>query len=160
MDRAAPGEKSLTMYVKFFVGVISFISVLTFMSARYIFLNSAPENSVMGISHSLACPCECPMVLEDCHMSCGLEWKNLIGVKLKTGLVKQDITSYFYKRYGKEAMLTPAQRFAGKWYEVTRGGYPLREVVLFLLVVVVWTALLYTGLIMIVERFQSPAKKA
>jgi len=160
MDHAAPDEKSLTMYVKLLVGVVSFISVLTFMSARYIFLNSAPENSVMGISHSLACPCECPMVLEDCHMSCGLEWKNLIGAKLKAGLVKQDITGYFYKRYGKEAMLTPAQRFAGKWYEVTRGGYPLREVVLFLLVVIVWTTLLYTGLIMIVERFQSPAPKA
>lgn len=93
-------------------------------------------------------------------MSCGLEWKNLIGAKLKAGLEKPEITAYFYKRYGNEAMLTPAQRFSGKWYEVTRGGYPMRETILFSLIVIVWTALLYTGFIMIVERLQSPAKKA
>ena len=85
---------------------VSFVVVLTVMSGRYIFVNSAPEDSTMGVSHNLACPCECPMVLEDCHMSCGLRWKDQIGAKLKVGLKQENINSYFYKRYGKEAMLT------------------------------------------------------
>jgi len=141
--------------MKALVLAVSFLGVLAFMSGKYIFMVSAPDNSVMGVSHSLACPCECPMVLEDCHMSCGLEWKDLIGDKLKASLTKTDITAYFYKRYGKEALLTPAQRISGKWYEITRGGYPVKDMVLFGLIVIVWTALVYTGLMMIVEKFKS-----
>lgn len=136
------------------VFAFSFLGVLMFMSGKYIFINPAPDNSVMGVSHSLACPCECPMVLEDCHMSCGLEWKDKIGQKLKAGLAKEDIVAYFYKRYGSEALLTPAQRMAGKWYEVSRGGYPVKDMVLFGLIVMVWTALLYTGIITLMERRQ------
>ena len=113
----------------------------------------------MGVSHSLACPCECPMVLEDCHMSCGLQWKDQVGAKLKIGVTKDEITGYFFKRYGKEAMLTPAQRLAGKWYEVSRGGYPVKDMVLFGMIVLVWTAIVYTGLMMIVEKYQSNRQK-
>ncbi|VAX25531.1 hypothetical protein MNBD_NITROSPINAE02-1203 [hydrothermal vent metagenome] len=134
---------------------VSFVVVFAFMSGRYIFINSSPDDSIMGVSHSLACPCECPMVLEDCHMSCGLQWKNQIGLKLKSGLVKADIVSYFYKRYGSEAMLTPVQRLAGKWYEVSRGGYPVKDMIIFSLIVLIWTALLYTGLQMAQEKLAS-----
>jgi cytochrome c-type biogenesis protein CcmH/NrfF len=140
--------------------MVSFVSVFSFMSFKYVFQNSAPEDSVMGVSHSLACPCECPMVLEDCHMSCGLTWKDNIGEKLKVGLKKIEITSYFFKRYGHEALLTPAQRMAGKWYEVSRGGYPLKDMILFGLIVLVWTVLVYTGLMMIVEKYQSYTQKS
>jgi len=142
------------------VFAVSFIGVLTFMSAKYIFINPAPDDSVMGVSHSLACPCECPMVLEDCHMSCGLQWKDQIGAKLMVGMTKDDIVGYFYKRYGTEALLTPAQRLSGKWYEVSRGGYPLKDMVLFGLIVAVWTALVYTGLMIAVEKLQSPPLKS
>lgn len=132
---------------------VSFVVVLTFMGGKYIFLNSAQDNSVMGVSHSLACPCECPMVLEDCHMSCGLQWKNQIGEKLKAGLNKEEITSYFFKRYGAEALLTPAQRMKGKWYEVSRGGYPAKDMFLFALIVSIWTAITYTALMMVREKW-------
>lgn len=134
---------------------ISFVGVLLFMSGKYIFLNPAPETSVMGVSHNLACPCECPMVLEDCHMSCGLKWKDQIGAKLKVGLEKEDIMAYFYKRYGGEALLTPSQRLAGKWYQLSRGGYPTRDIALFAVIVLVWTALIYSIAMMIAEKIQS-----
>ncbi len=135
------------------VFAVSFASVLAFMTGRYIFYNPAPELSVMGVSHSLACPCECPMVLEDCHMSCGIAWKNIIGEKLKSGMGKDDITAYFYKRFGEEALLTPAQRVSGKWYQITRGGYPVKDMILFGMIVVVWTWLLYSVIMLAAEKF-------
>ena len=134
------------------VFAVSFIGVLLFMTGKYVFLNPAPDKSVMGVSHSLACPCECPMVLEDCHMSCGLQWKDQIGRMLNSGMDKGDIVAYFYKRYGGAALLTPSQRIAGKWYQLTRGGYPVKDIILFGLIVLVWTTLVYYILMMVVER--------
>ncbi len=131
---------------------VSFISVLLFVGGKFIFLAKADDNTVLGVSHTLACPCECPMVLEDCHMSCGLEWKDLIGSQLKAGMQKADIVGYFFKRYGTESLLTPVQRLSGKWYEVSRGGYPLKDVIFFVLIVLVWTALVYTVLMMVLEK--------
>lgn len=140
------------MNIKVIVLAISFIGVLFFMSGKYIFITSAEDNTVLGVSHSLACPCECPMVLEDCHMSCGLEWKELIGNQLKADMQKADIVGYFFKRYGTESLLTPVQRLAGKWYEVSRGGYPVKDMVLFVLIVTVWTVLVYSVLMMMLEK--------
>jgi len=142
------------------VATVSFGVVVTILAARYIFLVSAPDNSVMGVSHSLACPCECPMVLEDCHMSCGLQWKNNIGDKLMAGMSKDEIMGYFFKRYGGEAMLTPAQRMAGKWYQVSRGGYPMKDMILFGLVALVWTALAYTLIMTGIDWIQAWKKGA
>ncbi|MDH5508781.1 MAG: cytochrome c-type biogenesis protein CcmH [Nitrospinota bacterium] len=142
------------------VGAVSLGVVITILAARYIFLVSASDNSVMGVSHSLACPCECPMVLEDCHMSCGLQWKNNIGDKLMAGMSKEEIMAYFFKRYGGEAMLTPAQRMAGKWYQVSRGGYPVKDMVLFTLVTLVWTALVYTFIMTGMDWIQARRKGA
>lgn len=138
---------------------LSFILTLTYMSGKYIFITSASDKTVQGVSHSLACPCECPMVLEDCHMSCGLSWKNGIGEKLNAGMNKEQIVSYFYKRYGREALLTPAQRVAGKWYQVTRGGYPVKEMALFAVIVLVWTSLIYLVLLTAYEKYVSVRKK-
>ena len=145
--------------VKAAILAASFVVVLTYMSGKYIFLTSAPDATVQGISHSLECPCECPMVLEDCHMSCGLSWKNLIGEQLNSGLVKEDVVAYFYKRYGREALLTPVQRVAGKWYQITRGGYPVKEMALFVVILAVWTSLLYLVLLTIAEKIAARRKK-
>tara|TARA_B100000315_G_scaffold259397_1_gene315292 strand:+ start:20637 stop:21092 length:456 start_codon:yes stop_codon:yes gene_type:complete len=134
---------------------VSFFAVLGFVSTKYVFLNSSSDSTVMGVAHSLACPCECPMVLEDCHMSCGLSWKNGIGAQLKEGLVKDEIVGYFYKRYGREALLTPAQRVSGKWYQVTRGGYPVKDMILFVLIVLVWTFLINAGSLAAIEKIQA-----
>jgi len=140
------------MKARIIVLSVSFISVLLFVGGKFIFLAKADDNTVLGVSHTLACPCECPMVLEDCHMSCGLEWKDLIGSQLKAGMQKADIVGYFFKRYGTESLLTPVQRLSGKWYEVSRGGYPLKDVIFFVLIVLVWTALVYTVLMMVLEK--------
>lgn len=141
------------MKTKIIVLAVSFISVLFFVSGKFIFLTKAEDNSVLGVSHTLACPCECPMVLEDCHMSCGLEWKELIGNQLKAGMQKADIVGYFFKRYGTESLLTPVQRLAGKWYEVTRGGYPVKDMVLFVFIVLVWTALVNALLMSVIDKY-------
>lgn len=76
--------------------------------------------SVNEVAKDLACPCECPLVLEDCNMSCGLEWKNQIGAFIKQGMSKQQIVDYFIAKYGDEARITPWQRINGKVYQYTR----------------------------------------
>ena len=140
------------MKLKIAVFAISFVAVLSYTSGKFIFANPGANTTVIGVSHTLACPCECPMILEDCHMSCGLEWKNIIGSQLKSGMTKEEIVGYFYKRYGVESLLTPAQRIAGKWYQATRGGYPLKDILLFIMIVTVWTILTYTVAMIAVEE--------
>lgn len=145
--------------MKLFFMALSLVFVLSFMSGKYIFVSTAPDDSVMGIAHALACPCECPMVLEDCHMSCGLTWKDQIGAQLMAGRTMTDITGYFYKRYGTAALLTPSQRVAGKWYQVTRGGYPAKDIVLFVAIVAVWASIGYLLLVTVVEKIGRGEKK-
>jgi len=122
---------------------VSLFTVCLFYAVQMIFWPPDKPDTVMGTSHSLACPCECPMVLEDCHMSCGLEWKDNIGEKLKAGMTKSEIEGYFFKKYGKEAMLTPFERMAGKWYQLARGGYPLKDFFLFGAIIFVWSGVVY-----------------
>lgn len=129
--------------MKLIVFSISLFVVSLFYTVQMVFWPPDTPNTVMGVSHSLACPCECPMVLEDCHMSCGLEWKNNIGKKLKIGVTKSDIEGYFFKKYGRDAMLTPFERLSGKWYQVTRGGYPAKDFILFAAIVLVWSGVIY-----------------
>lgn len=129
------------MRIRIFILSLGIISI--FSLVRYVFLPSAGTDTVMGISHNLACPCECPMVLEDCHMSCGMEWKDMIGQRLMAGANRDDIEGYFFKRFGKEAMLTPLQRISGKWYQITRGGYPLNDIILFTAILLVWSGVLH-----------------
>jgi len=129
------------MKIKIFV--LSLSIVIIFSIIKYVFWPSAAADTVMGISHNIACPCECPMVLEDCHMSCGMEWKDMIGKRLMAGANKDDIEGYFFKRFGKESMLTPLQRIHGKWYQITRGGYPLGDIALFTTILLVWSGVLY-----------------
>ena len=123
--------------------ILSVLLVSVVYAGKYIFVRTGGNETVMGISHDLACPCECPMVLEDCHMSCGLSWKDSIGQKLKAGLGRDEITAYFYKRYGDEALLNPVQRVYGKWYQFTRGGFPLVDSLLVVGLVLIWGGVVY-----------------
>ncbi len=77
--------------------------------------------TVLDVAKDLACPCQCPLVLEDCNMTCGLEWKNEIGQLIKEGLSKQQIIDHFLANYGEDARLTPWQRIDGKIFQYTRG---------------------------------------
>lgn len=76
--------------------------------------------TVNEVAKDLACPCECPLILEDCNMTCGLEWKNQIGEFINKGMTKQQIVDYFIAKYGDEARITPLQRINGKIYQYTR----------------------------------------
>lgn len=139
--------------IKIFLLSLAIIGIFSLI--KYVFWSSAGADTVMGISHNLACPCECPMVLEDCHMSCGMEWKDMIGQRLMSGGNRDDIEGYFFKRFGKEAMLTPLQRISGKWYQITRGGYPISDILLFSTIMLVWSAVLYfiiTGILDYLEK--------
>ncbi len=142
-----PTSKKIKIYL------LSVALVALFFGFKYIFWPQAGGNTVLGISHNLACPCECPMVLEDCHMSCGLEWKDMIGQKLQGGLTKEEIVEYFYKRYGDEAMLTIPQRLGGKWYQFTRGGFPLKEALIFTAILFVWGGVVYLIIAALLSKF-------
>ena len=77
--------------------------------------------TVGEVARDLACPCECPLILEDCNMTCGLDWKAEIGEMIKNGKTKQQIMDYFIASYGEEARLTTMQKINGKVYQYTRG---------------------------------------
>ena len=77
--------------------------------------------TVGEVAKDLACPCECPLILEDCNMTCGLDWKEEIGEMVKAGKNKQEIMAYFIATYGEEARLTTLQKIDGKVYQYTRG---------------------------------------
>ncbi|MBI3155731.1 MAG: cytochrome c-type biogenesis protein CcmH [Burkholderiales bacterium] len=77
--------------------------------------------TVAEVAQDLACPCECPLILQDCNMSCGLGWKREIGERIAQGWSKQQIVDDFIARYGNDARLTPLQKVNGKIYQYTRG---------------------------------------
>lgn len=77
--------------------------------------------TVGEVAKDLACPCECPLILQDCNMTCGLDWKEDVGEMIKAGKNKQQILAYFIATYGEEARLTTMQKIDGKIYQYTRG---------------------------------------
>ncbi|MEO5350136.1 MAG: cytochrome c-type biogenesis protein CcmH [Magnetococcus sp. YQC-3] len=77
--------------------------------------------TVGEVAKDLACPCACPLVLEDCNMTCGLDWKNEIGAMINKGQSKEEIIAHFIATYGDKARLTPWQRVESKIYQYTRG---------------------------------------
>lgn len=115
--------------------------------------------TVMEVVRDLACPCECPLVLEDCNMSCGLDWKNQVGEMIAEGKTKQEIMDYFIATYGNEARLTTMQRIQGKIYQYTR-GFDTKEWVFLWTGLAIWTLLIFFGIYLIVRKFllrtQSP----
>jgi len=94
-------------------------SLLIFLGCTVLPLQ-ASALTVSEVVVDLACPCECPLVLEDCNMSCGLKWKNEVGELINQGMTKKQIIDYFVSKHGKAALLTPLQRVHGKIFQYTR----------------------------------------
>jgi cytochrome c-type biogenesis protein CcmH/NrfF len=101
--------------------------------------------TVNEVVKDLACPCECPLVLEDCNMSCGLEWKSQVGEMIAQGMSKQQIIDHFIAKYGDEARITPMQRIHGKVYQYTR-SFDTTEWVLLWTGLAVWAFLMFYGI--------------
>lgn len=106
--------------------------------------SSAFALTVNEVVKDLACPCECPLVLEDCNMTCGLEWKNQVGEMINKGMTKQQIMDYFIGKYGDEARITPLQRIHGKVYQYTR-SFDTSDWVLLWGGIIVWVFLMFFG---------------
>lgn len=107
--------------------------------------SSAFALTVNEVVKDLACPCECPLVLEDCNMTCGLEWKNEVGEMINKGMTKQQIMDYFIGKYGDEARITPAQRIRGKVYQYTR-SFDTSDWVLLCAGLIAWILLMFFGI--------------
>jgi len=107
--------------------------------------------TVNEVAKDLACPCECPLILEDCNMTCGLEWKNEIGELINKGMNKQQIADYFIGKYGDEARITPLQKIQGKIYQYTR-SFDKADWVLLWSGLIVWIFLMFFGLYLGVKK--------
>ena len=114
-------------------------------------VSTAHALTVQEVATDLACPCECPLVLEDCNMSCGLDWKDQIGQMIKEGKTKEEIIRHFIDKYGDEARITPAQRVKGKFFKYTR-GFDTRDWVLAGAIIVIWLAVIFLGVYIITRR--------
>lgn len=130
--------------------LLSTTALLTF------YLSSAPAPAsaltVNEVARELACPCECPLVLEDCNMSCGLDWKGQIGEKILEGKNKQEIINGFLSKYGDACRITPVQRIHGKFFQYTR-AFGTMEWVVFWAVIALWTGAVFLGIYLAVRRF-------
>ena len=127
--------------------------------AAYNVIASASESplTVREIAKDLACPCQCPLILQDCNMSCGLRWKEEIGQKIAEGKTKQEITRYFIAKYGESARLTPLQKINGKFYQYTR-GFGTMEWVILGSGIVIWMVLMFIVVYFFVNKFLRRAK--
>jgi len=113
--------------------------------------SSAFALTVNEVVKDLACPCECPLVLEDCNMTCGLEWKNEVGEMISKGMTKQQIMDHFIGKYGDDARITPTQRIQGKVYQYTR-SFDTADWVLLWAGIIVWILLMFIGIYIGVKK--------
>ena len=119
--------------------------------------SSASALTVSEVAKDLACPCECPLILEDCNMSCGLEWKEEVGQLILKGMNKQEVMDHFINQYGDEARLTPMQRIEGKVFQYTR-SFETIDWVLLWAGIIGWLALMFAGIYFITKKlfFKKP----
>jgi cytochrome c-type biogenesis protein CcmH/NrfF len=113
---------------------------------------SEPPLTIREVARDLACPCQCPLILQDCNMSCGLRWKEEIGQKIAEGKSKQEITKYFIAKYGEGARLTPLQKINGKIYQYTR-GFGTMEWVILVSGVLIWMLLMFFMVYFLVNKY-------
>ncbi len=133
----------------------AFLFFCLFMPFTYVMtLSSASALTVNEVAKDLACPCECPLILEDCNMTCGLEWKNEIGEQINKGMNKQQISEYFINKYGDDARITPLQKIQGKIYQYTR-SFGKADWALLWTGLVVWIFLMFFGVYLGVKKLLS-----
>lgn len=125
---------------------LAIVSCLMLLVATYsvhvVALESIPPVTVREVARDLACPCQCPLILQDCNMSCGLKWKDEVGQKIAEGMSKQEVTEYFIAKYGESARLMPIQKVQGKIYQYTR-GFGTMEWVMLSAGVLIWLLLMF-----------------
>ena len=119
-----------------------------------LFSTPALALTVGEVARDLACPCECPLILEDCNMSCGLDWKNQVGEMIRKGMSKQQIMDHFYEKYGEAAHLTTMQRIEGKVFQYTR-GFGDQEWFLLWAGLGIWVLILFLGVVVGVRKFMA-----
>ncbi|NIR17233.1 MAG: hypothetical protein GWN86_26285 [Desulfobacterales bacterium] len=108
--------------------------------------------TVKDVARDLACPCQCPLILQDCNMSCGLEWKEEVGQLIAQGKTKQEIVEYFIAKYGDDARLTPLQKIYGKVYQYTR-GFGIGEWTALWAAAAVWMIFMFLLVYLVVRKF-------
>ena len=139
MNRRSPIRKTLLFFCLF--------TTITYVATP----SSAFALTVNEVVKDLACPCECPLVLEDCNMTCGLDWKNQVGEMINKGMTKQQVMDYFIGKYGDEARITPIQRIHGKVFQYTR-SFGTADWVLLWAGLIVWILLMFFGVYMGVKK--------
>lgn len=120
-------------------------------------IESIPPVTVREVARDLACPCQCPLILQDCNMSCGLKWKEEVGKKIAEGMNKQEVTEYFIAKYGESARLTPLQKVQGKIYQYTR-GFGTMEWVMLSAGVLIWLVLMFFIVYFFVKKYMHREK--
>lgn len=133
--------------MKFLGGVIPLL-ILLYSSSIF----ASSPLTVNDVARELACPCECPLVLEDCNMSCGLGWKKEIGKKLKAGFSKEEIVTGFVAKHGHAAKITPMQRIHGKFFQYTRAFGPTQWIV-FWSAILIWVGAVFLVIYLLVRKF-------
>ncbi|MFQ5356161.1 MAG: cytochrome c-type biogenesis protein CcmH [Mariprofundaceae bacterium] len=120
---------------------------------------SAWALTVNEVVVDLACPCECPLVLSDCNMSCGLKWKDDVGKLINKGMSKQEIIDFFVAKHGEAARITPLQRIQGKIFQYTRSFGTLDWTLLWI-GVSVWISLMFFGVYLGVKKLSHDKSQA
>ncbi len=136
---------------QFFTRRAFFLFCLLMPIAYVVTSSSALALTVNEVAKDLACPCECPLILEDCNMTCGLEWKNEVGEMINKGMTKQQIMDYFIDKYGDDARITPLQRIQGKIYQYTR-SFDTADWTLLWAGLIVWIFLMFFGIYLGVKK--------
>ncbi len=125
------------------------------LAAGYsLFPANASALTVNEVVKDLACPCQCPLILEDCNMTCGIEWKEEVGQLVKKGMTKKQIMEYFIAKYGEEARLTPMQRIEGKIFQYTR-SFDTLDWILLWVGIGGWICLMFFGVYLGVRKLSS-----
>lgn len=131
--------------------VLSLVLFIATPGSLVVALESTPPLTVQEVTRDLACPCQCPLILQDCNMSCGLRWKEEVGQKIAEGMSKQEIIEYFIATHGESARLTSLQKVEGKIYQYTRGFGTLDWVILYV-GVFIWLLLMFFGVYFLVKK--------
>lgn len=141
---------------KFQISNFKYFGCLLLITVYCLLFTAMPAHAltVQEVAEDLACPCECPLVLEDCNMSCGLDWKDQIGQMIKEGKTKQEIIKYFIDKYGDAARITPLQRIQGKIFKYTR-SFGAWDWVVAAVVGGIWLVGMFIGIYLLTRRFFS-----